>query len=140
MLASQALYNLAAIFVKTTLLVLYLRILNPSHRARIMIWGGITFIVLFYVAITIAQVKGYAPKKGEPLGWFTPMTVSQANTLLNIIAVQGIVGIVTDFYILGIPMYFISGLSLPRGRKIGVLAIFLTGFMFVHSLHLIECY
>jgi hypothetical protein len=105
-----------------------------------MIWGGMVFIVLFYVAITIAQVKEFIPKPGDVFGWFTPKPYSEANALLNITAVQGIVGIVTDFYILGIPMYFVSGLSLPRGRKIGVLAIFLTGLMFAHSVHQIEYY
>ncbi|EHK97602.1 hypothetical protein M7I_6612 [Glarea lozoyensis 74030] len=47
----------------------------------------------------------------------------------NVTSVQGIVGIVTDFYILLIPLWFVSGLRLPLGRKIGVSAIFLSGLI-----------
>ncbi|KAF2188049.1 hypothetical protein K469DRAFT_567989, partial [Zopfia rhizophila CBS 207.26] len=47
----------------------------------------------------------------------------------NILAVQGIVGILTGFYILFIPMRMVVALYLPLGRKISVCAVFLTGLL-----------
>jgi len=128
-LASQCLYDLTAIFVKVSLLVLYLRIFKPSDRARIMIWAGIVFIVLFYTACVIAAVVIYVPPRSEPNGWISLRPASVYTALLNIVAVQGFIGILTDFYILFIPMHMVLGLHLPLGRKVGVCAIFMTGLI-----------
>lgn len=38
-------------------------------------------------------------------------------------------GTIIDFYILAIPIRFISSLMLNKQRKIGVLAIFMTGLL-----------
>jgi hypothetical protein len=127
-IASLGLYSLDAILVKLTLLLLYLRIFNPRNSARVLIWGAIVFIPLFYIATVGALVKFYVPPKGD--GWISLRPASTTNALNNIVAVQSIVGIVSDFYILFIPIWFVSGLQLPLGRKIGVSAIFLSGLLY----------
>lgn len=117
---------MAALFVKVTLLVLYLRIFHPSRCAQILIWVGIVFVVLFYVACSIGQFKLYLPQTRDPKNIGSHEVIG---ALLDIFAVQGIIGIVTDLYVLFIPLYLIIGLTLPFIRKIGVCAIFLTGLL-----------
>jgi hypothetical protein len=123
----MGLYSLGAILVKLTLLLLYIRMFRPRNIARVLIWGAFAFIPLFYIATVIAFTKFYMPQKGQD--WISPRTASITHKMNNVTTVQGIIGIVTDFYILFIPIWFVSGLRLPLGRKIGVSAIFLSGLM-----------
>lgn len=84
------------------------------------------FVVLFYVACSIAQIKLFIPPNHE---WMSTRKASTVTALLNVSCVQGIVSVVTDFYALFIPLYLVVGLTLPLSRKIGVCAIFLTGIL-----------
>lgn len=43
----------------------------------------------------------------------------------------GVVGTVTDFYIITIPLTAISGLNMSLARKIGVSTLFATGLLYV---------
>jgi hypothetical protein len=126
-LASQCVFALASIFIKSTLLILYLRIFRPSHRATIMIWAGVVFVVIFHVAGAIAVIVILHPKKGA--SWFDGKGNTVATNATRMVAAQGVISVVTDFYCLIIPMQLVVGLHLPRGRKFGVAAIFLTGLM-----------
>jgi len=96
-----------------------------------MIWSGIIFTVLFYVSCTIAQVKETVPRKGE--SWLAMKKPASYTALTTISSIQGVVGIVTDFYILLIPIHLVVGLRFPLGRKLGVCAIFMTGLVYVFS-------
>ncbi|EPE32138.1 hypothetical protein GLAREA_12220 [Glarea lozoyensis ATCC 20868] len=124
---TMGLYSLGAILVKLCLLLLYIRMFRPRNVARVLIWAAFAFIPLFYIATVIAFTIFYMPKKGED--WISPRSPSTTHKMNNVTSVQGIVGIVTDFYILLIPLWFVSGLRLPLGRKIGVSAIFLSGLI-----------
>jgi hypothetical protein len=49
--------------------------------------------------------------------------------ITNLATTQGVFSSVQDIYILIIPIWLVSGLSIPLGRKIGVLSLFLTGLL-----------
>lgn len=117
-------YPVVAIFVKTTLLVFYLRIFSPVRRTVVMIWTGISTIVLFYV-LSIALYIYFT----LPLGSQTHETM-----LLNFSAAQGLFSVVTDFYVLAVPIGSALELHLPKGRKIGICAVFATGLLYVQLL------
>lgn len=127
-LSAQCLYALASIFTKSTLLILYLRLFAPSKRAVLLIWAGLAIVVVSHVAICVAQVKVLVPKPGA--SWFkTARGSSVQNKATKIVAAQGIISIVTDFYVLCVPMSSVWALQLPKARKVGVAAIFGTGLM-----------
>ncbi|KAH9863979.1 hypothetical protein J1614_009912 [Plenodomus biglobosus] len=128
-LASQVIFGIAALFTKTTLLVLYLRIFHPSYHARIMIWTGIAVIASAYIALAIASVVVYTPPPGHEEEWGMTKDPSDATKLMNITAASGLFGVVSDFYILFIPLHLVVGLHLPFGRKLGVCGIFATGLL-----------
>lgn len=128
-LASQCLFALSALFVKATLLVFYLRVFAPLPYTRIMIWAGIAFTVAVYVGTAMATVILYVPQHGGEMGWIAPKSDAVMEALMAVPAAQGVIGIVTDFYILCIPIHLVIQLHLPLGRKIGVVCVFLSGFL-----------
>lgn len=120
--------SVATLFVKVSLLVLYLRIFLPELRARVMVWIGIILMNLFYMAMTAFQIKFYVPAPGES---YLLQKESIFLDIFDVAATQGIFHVLSDFYILFIPMHIVVGLRLSPQRKIGVCAIFLTGLAYV---------
>ena len=43
--------------------------------------------------------------------------------------VMTVIGVVTDFYILALPIKIVMSLNIKRGKKLGLAAIFLCGLM-----------
>jgi hypothetical protein len=128
-MASLIIYALTATCVKTTLLLLYRRIFRPSSKANIMIWLGIAFVALFYLACAVAYIILFVPRPGGNTAWGV-MSHRTSMIILNLAAAQGVIGCMQDFYILIIPIHMVSELRLARRRKIGVIALFLTGLLY----------
>ncbi|KAK3374270.1 hypothetical protein B0T24DRAFT_594375 [Lasiosphaeria ovina] len=124
-MASVWVYCWATLFVKLTLLVLYLRIFRPSAWGRWPILITIALISGFYVA-TFAGYVGICAKAGSPL-WETIQDLNCANNSLKISKAQGWFGLFSDLAILIIPLPLVWQLSLTSKRKVGVMAVFLTG-------------
>jgi hypothetical protein len=105
-----------------------MRILQPQREARYMIRFGIGFVVAFYIVCVIARILLYVPRPGGNKEW--GMASPHGDTvIMNLAATEGIVSCVQDVYILIIPIWLVSGLSIPLGRKIGILSLFLTGLL-----------
>ncbi|KAF2733903.1 hypothetical protein EJ04DRAFT_564760 [Polyplosphaeria fusca] len=120
-IAAQDLNFLSALFTKISLLVLYLRIFRPTHWTKAMIWVGIVVTTAAYVAFTVSYTIISLPPQWSVLKY-------QPN-ILAMVGVSGVFGIVSDFYILFIPMHLVIRLRLPLGKKLGVCGIFFTGFL-----------
>jgi hypothetical protein len=127
-MASLIIYALTAACIKTTLLLLYLRIFRPSTTANVMIWLGIASVTLFYLACAVVYIILFVPRPGGNTAW-GKMSHRTSMIILDLAAAQGVVGCVQDLYILIIPIHLVSGLRLARRRKIGVIALFLTGLL-----------
>ncbi|TGJ80419.1 hypothetical protein E0Z10_g8347 [Xylaria hypoxylon] len=126
---SIVIYAVGCLTVKSTLLLLYLRVFAPNPRARIMIWFGLIFIVTFYTISVIIDLVTCLPHPGDG-GWESGPRGTRCEKEDELFAeVQGVVGAITDIYIFIIPMTMIAKLRLPRKRKIGVYGIFFTGFL-----------
>lgn len=54
--------------VKSTLLLLYLRIFSPQPNAKRLIWSGLMFIVVFYPISSIVTLTSCLPRP-EDGGW-----------------------------------------------------------------------
>ncbi|KAF1993950.1 hypothetical protein P154DRAFT_476766 [Amniculicola lignicola CBS 123094] len=128
-MASQCLYAVASLFVKVTLLIFYLRLFSPVPQTRVMIWIGVVLTIVVYIGTATSAVILYTPRGGGEAGWMAPKPENIQSALLTVPAVQGLIGVVIDFYILCIPVHLVLGLHLPLGRKIGVVGIFCTGFI-----------
>ncbi|KAI3401887.1 hypothetical protein diail_6446 [Diaporthe ilicicola] len=133
-LVSIILYSIAAVFVKTTLLVFYLRIFRPNNRANTLAWTGIVVIVVFYLITIIILLVNCIPVDQQvpgpdPTKWAAKKNNRCGQPNLDISAAQGIFSAVTDLYVLTIPISSVLALQLQTKRKLGVLAIFLTGLL-----------
>lgn len=127
-MATACLSNLAAIFTKVSLLVLYMRIFKVSNIAAIMIWAGIVFITLFYTICFVAIAAFCFPRGSED--WYTAITQLRCGpNNWKLLAAQGPVGVITDFYTLAIPFFLVLRLQMTTSKKTAVAGIFLTGLM-----------
>ncbi|TRX88040.1 hypothetical protein FHL15_011042 [Xylaria flabelliformis] len=135
-LSSIVLFSLSSLFVKTALLVLYLRVFAPNRYARMMIWVGITTIVAFYIIAIILNIRFCVPiSMTTPVpdrdAWVRKLKASNCSQpVYNLNAATGLFGVVSDLYVLIIPVSMVYKLKIPRNRKIGILGIFLTGLLY----------
>ena len=121
------LYSPTVLMVKLSLLFLYLHIFRPNVRLRHCIHFGIWFLCLFYSATFIAYAVLSIPRPGQ----------SQLAAILSVDTArdiplgitQGAINVVSDFYIFCLPIPVVWKLQMPRKKKIGVFAVFVTGLL-----------
>ncbi|KAI0479748.1 hypothetical protein F4859DRAFT_448704 [Xylaria cf. heliscus] len=136
-LTSIVLFSLSSLFVKTALLVLYLRIFAPNRTAKMMIWVGIITIVVYYLIAIIINICFCVPiSMTTPVpdrdAWAKKLKASTCSQpVYNLNAATGLFGVVSDLYVLIIPVSMVYQLKVPRNRKFGILGIFLTGLLAV---------
>lgn len=121
------LYSPTILLAKLSLLALYLQIFRPNQTLRYCIYVGMIFLTLFYASTFTAYGYLSIPKRGQ----------SQLQAILSVDTAkdiplgitQGAVNVVSDFCILIIPIPGVLKLHLPPAKKVGVLAIFMTGLL-----------
>jgi hypothetical protein len=81
----------------------------------------------FCIYMASIPLLGYfcTPRNGG--GWNDLAVFESCKRLLPWAMIQGSCDIVLNIYILGLPLTVVMNLQMPRKRKLGVLAIFLTG-------------
>ena len=108
---------------KLSLFLLYLHLFRPNRRMRILIYLGIAFSFCLY--FTNVPLNGIlcSPRKGQQ---FSSQAVGeQCYRTLPFAIVQGTLNVLLDFYL---PIPVVWALQLPLNKKIGIIAIFMTGF------------
>jgi hypothetical protein len=102
-----------------------------------MIWIRIVTIVLAYLAFLIAVAVVSIPPHGQRES-SEVRALSQGSRMIRISIYQGIFGVISDFYILVIPMHLVVRLRLPISKKAAVCGIFVSGLLYAlylnHSL------
>ncbi|KAM7210433.1 hypothetical protein V8F06_014181 [Rhypophila decipiens] len=120
------LFFLGAMFVKLTLLGLYLRLFQVSRLAFWMIWDGVVVVTVFYLVTTIVLLEACVPRGGKT--WLETTFMGSCTPAQNALSKgSGVFGLISDLYILSIPVWLVSRLTMPPGRRVGVMAVFLTG-------------
>lgn len=113
--------------LKLTFFLLYLAIFRPNQALRLCIYGGAVVTTLVYAGFGIAQFIFLTPSRGET--WLSHYSKDFYKETIKTEIPVGIFGVVIDFYILLLPIAAVLPLQLPKKRKIGVVLVFLTGFM-----------
>lgn len=124
MSAAGIVFPVTIFFAKVSILLLYLRIFSVSAPLRISVHIGILVMALFYTAmvgVSISTVIRCVGLAAQTLQFCK--TASGPVQLLN-----SVFNVVTDFWILILPMPHIMKLQLPKSRKIGLVAVFAAGF------------
>ena len=120
-------YGPIIFFTKLSLLLLYLRIFSPNRGVRYAIYFGMMANLVFYAVTTIIFGVLCVPRVGE--GWLQTIQTTRCHKSFIMDYAQGIFGVISDFYIFILPMPIVFKLHMPLRRKIGVAAVFMTGFL-----------
>ncbi|KAI1632376.1 hypothetical protein F4809DRAFT_656422 [Biscogniauxia mediterranea] len=132
LIIASATVSAAAMLVKLTILALYHRIFQPVLWAKRSIWAGVILVATFYSVLLMVLLVPCVPIHGE--SWLAKTTHGACPTVqVKNSQAQGIFGLVSDLYILAIPISQVSRLSLAPKRKAGVLVVFLTGIFAIAS-------
>lgn len=113
------------LFVKVSILLLYYRLFSIDRNVRYLIWAGI-----------ILQVIGYSAFTGCAIGLeviYTDAAITATNAFCvnnyKVTYIQSLFSVVTDFYVLLLPVGVVLKLQLSPSRKISVIMVFMTGLL-----------
>lgn len=124
-------YIFAAALTKLSLFALFLRIFAPSRRCRLMVWAGVVFTVVSYVALLAAWTACSVPGPDDG-NWNDPVFFAKVGRRTPTPSVAlAVVGIVSDFYVIAIPLTVVSRLNLSFAKRLGLSALFATGLLYV---------
>jgi hypothetical protein len=128
----QALLPFTTWLIKATLLCLILASFRPVTWIRYMCYIGITVTFAFYFSNILVSILSCHPRGGvDRISWLVGMAKSSCGGTRGILQkyslTSGAFNILSDFYILMIPLPAISKLHLTSRKKIGVYLIFSAG-------------
>lgn len=107
------------------MLLLYLRVFTTMGRIRQAIIAGMIFTIPVYlITIVLESVYCTPPAGSTDWGYSVAQNCSHASPYA---VGQGIINVVLDLYIIGIPIYPILHLHLSLRRRLQILSIFATG-------------
>jgi hypothetical protein len=112
--------------IKVTLLVLILNSFKPIKWLRVLCWIGIVTTFAFYTTNFVVQLVACRPRGGtDRISFLAGMASRQcagSNTAVQKVSIAaGIFGVISDLYILIIPLPAVMGLHLSSKRKLGVM-------------------
>ncbi|CAG8959265.1 hypothetical protein HYFRA_00012623 [Hymenoscyphus fraxineus] len=130
--AAFGLIAFSSLFVRLSLFLLYLRLFKPDRLTRNFNYIGIACSLVFYTTTTIliCSLCGTIPSKR---GDIDPSWLARAESCRSPIFIltfaQSVFGLLSDIYLIVIPVRMVFCLCLPMKKKIGVSAIFLVGLL-----------
>ena len=126
---SQIWYGAAAAIIKTTILLLYLRVFSAHKRSTLSIIIRICIAIngLFYTAITIVKIWQCSPRERA----WNKSIAGNCVDVSALLYVSSIFNIVSDIIVLLLPVKGLWSLQLNRKRKLYIYAVFTVGVMCV---------
>jgi len=122
---SDWLCNVAYIFVKLTFFILYWNIFKSFRWLRLGIIGGAVTLVIVYTAFIIASLVGAAPPPGRT--WLEAYTTSHSNIGKKLSVPLAAWALVSDVYIIVLPITGVLRLQLSRQKKLSLSMCFMAG-------------
>lgn len=133
---SEIVYTLTLCLVKYSTLCLYWRVFGTSKRNRIPIWILAGLVTAWGVAILLTSIFQCVPtrswwKRLDPVDPMPPTEFVCGVDSTQFFIGNSIPTIVTDIMMIAMPVPYIWSLQMRVPQKIGVLAIFLLGALWV---------
>ena len=116
----------AQFFTKVSLLILYLRLFSPKLSARRALYCAIAFAFCLYWINVPVNTYYCTPRPGH--SWGLSADDKCAKTIV-LAPIQGSLDVALDVFILAAPISVIAKLKMSRRKKLGVLAVFMTGIL-----------
>ena len=121
-------YGLVAFCAKLSLFLLHYRLFATHNWIRYLVYAGISSSFVFYTTTT--AVDGYLclPHHGE--SWVLALLTPRCHRQVVLVAyVQGPFNILSDLFLLLLPLPAVWKLQVSPQKKFGIIAIFLTGLL-----------
>ncbi|KAI9680045.1 MAG: hypothetical protein M1817_005061 [Caeruleum heppii] len=109
-------------FIKISILLLYLRIF-PAHRFRQIVWAGIAVLVCILISHTLVCIFACRPVQGF---WKTDVS-SKCINAVRFYWAQATLNVITDVFILLLPIPATWSLRITRRQKVGLSGLFMLG-------------
>lgn len=114
------------LFAKISILLFYQRLFTLSRVSRYCVYIAMAWTTVISSSAIIVDVALCAPRSGESFSIFTGRRCER-QTIWSV--TQGCLNVLLDFFILYIPIPILWKVQMDRRKKIGVSAVFLTGFI-----------
>lgn len=116
--------------VKLAIFVLYLEVFGLLRWLRHLVFAGIFITGVFYITAMVIYIALCAPRNGHSqASYFNALASPRCSQALSLTTGVGVFNVVSDLYLILIPLPAVWSLQLPLRRKIGLAAMFLTGSM-----------
>ena len=113
-------------FAKTSIFLLYYRVFTPNKFLRYIISVGIAFCFAVYLASLAVAVYYCAP---HPDKAWDLLVLYSCSRIRYYQIISGVANLALDIFMIGLQIPVILRLQLPLKKKIGVLAMFMTGLL-----------
>jgi len=124
--AVQILYNPILALVKSSVLIFMTRLFGQKKNVRrLLLWINVANVSQM-VAVFFAIVLQCLP---VPFNWDSSIRNGRCIDRRVLYVSTSSFNIVTDLLILGIPLYILKGLRIPRRTKIALFFVFVLGFL-----------
>ena len=117
--------NVAFTFVKLTFFILYWNIFRPFRWLKFSIIGGAAVVTGVYTAFTLAILIGATPRAGQ--SWIASTASSRAAIGVKVSIFLAVWSLVSDLFILLLPISGVLRLQLSPKKRFGLLVVFMTG-------------
>lgn len=131
-MVAEIIYGPCIWFIKLSLFLLLLELFGRLRWLRYMAIAGMTVTGLFYGATVVVYPVMCSPRGPAPqsqvsyIRALTSEKCRQARLLMNLV---GVINVISDLYLILLPLPAVWSLNLPLRKKIGVSTIFFTGSM-----------
>lgn len=124
------LYIVSSAAVRVSIFILYLRLFGHVRTMRALIWTGFSATIVAYTALLVSHIYYCAPRAADG-EWSLQSYERCADPDISISIAQAIFGSVADVFLLALPVVQVMRLSMPIRRRLGIVAIFMTGILSV---------
>lgn len=111
------------LFAKSSILLLYYRVFKVDRMIRYGVWTGIIFQGFSYSAAVGLGIGSMC--KCDDISEISDQFCDRIKREIQVMIL--VVNIVTDIYVLILPLYRVSKLQLKSKRKVGLLLVFAEG-------------
>ncbi|KAI4283134.1 MAG: hypothetical protein L6R38_002398 [Xanthoria sp. 2 TBL-2021] len=123
----EAIYGPFVWIIKVSLFCLYRQIFAPKQYLLYLVWAGIIVTGVFYWSTLVAAVALCAPRGNET--YIMAFATARCGETKGLAVVSGVFNVLSDLYLLVIPIPATLALHLPRRKKIALLFLFATGVL-----------
>ena len=115
--------------IKLSLFVLYVQVFRPLRWLRYLAYAGAITTGLLYLAIMLTVIVLCVPANGDhsELEYLTALDSPKCANSQPVVILLGVVSLLSDLYLVILPLPAVWRLQLPFRRKLAYSAMFFTG-------------